>query len=207
MAITKKTPPVKLTVGSQYICMNTMDTDGNWTEDFAADVTELPTVVSVEVTDNADAYESYASGAVYDADTPITTQEISEENIAFPTILLANMRGEDIDEAGVTMGGGFGSRPYFAYGMAINRKDGSWEYRWYPKCKLIENTDTNETSEASHKDQNESVTIKAYGFNDKGNTYVRAITSEAGMSKMTAAAFFAAPLLSIAAVKGALPSA
>lgn len=207
MAITKKTPPVKLTVGSQYICMNNMDTDGNWTEDFATDVTELPTVVSVEVTDNADAYESYASGAVYDADTPITTQEISEENIAFPTILLANMRGEDIDEAGVTMGGGFGSRPYFAYGMAINRKDGSWEYRWYPKCKLIENTDTNETSEASHKDQNESVTIRAYGFNDKGNTYVRAITSEAGMSKMTAAAFFAAPLLSIAAVKGALPSA
>ena len=207
MAITKKTPPVKLTVGSQYICMNNMDTDGNWTEDFAADVTELPTVVSVEVTDKADAYESYASGAVYDADTPITTQEISEENIAFPTILLANMRGEDIDEAGVTMGGGFGSRPYFAYGMAINRKDGSWEYRWYPKCKLIENTDTNETSEESHKDQNESVTIRAYGFNDKGNTYVRAITSEAGMSKMTAAAFFAAPLLSIAAVKGALPSA
>lgn len=207
MAITKKTPPVKLTVGSQYICMNNMDTDGNWTEDFAADVTELPTVVSVEVTDNADAYETYASGAVYDADTPITTQEISEENVAFPTILLANMRGEDIDEAGVTMGGGFGSRPYFAYGMAINRKDGSWEYRWYPKCKLIENTDTTETSEDSHKDQNESVTIRAYGFNEKGNTYVRAITSEAGMSKMTAAAFFAAPLLSIAAVKGALPAA
>lgn len=207
MAITRKTPPVKLTVGSQYICMDTMDSDNNWTTSFSSDVTELPTVVSVEVTDNADSYETYASGAVYDADTPIVTQQISEENVAFPTVLLATMRGEEVDSAGVTMGGGFGARPYFAYGMAINRKDGSWEYRWYPKCKLIENSDSTETSEDKHKDQNETVTIKAYGFNDDGNTFVRAITSESGMANMTAAAFFAAPLLSIAAVKAALPSA
>lgn len=207
MAIKKKTPPVKLTVGSQYICMNNMDADNNWTETFAADVTELPTVVSVEVTDNADSYETYASGAVYDADTPIITQEIAEENVAFPTVLLANMRGETVDAAGVTMGGGFGTRPYFAYGMAINRKDGSWEYRWYPKCKLIENSDSTETSEDSHKDQNESVTIRAYGFNDDGNTFVRVLTSEEGMASMTAEAFFAKPLLTIAEVKGALPGA
>lgn len=205
MAITRKTPAVKLTVGSQYICMNTMDSSDNWTETFSSDVTELPTVVSVEVTDNADSYQTYASGAVYDADTPIVTQDISEENVAFPTILLASMRGETVDADGVTMGGGFGTRPYFAYGMAINRKDGSWEYRWYPKCKLVENTDATETSEDSHKDQNESVTIRSYGFNDAGNTYVRAITSEAGMAAMTAAAFFAAPLLTVAAVKEALP--
>ena len=206
MAITRKKPPVKLTVGSQYICMNSMTADGDWTENFEDDVLELPTVVNVEVTDNADSYETYASGAVYDTDTTVPTQEIAEENVAFPAITLANLRGETVDEAGITMGGGIGRRPFFAYGMAIKRKDGSWEFRWYPKCKLIENSDSTETSEDSHKDQNESVTIRAYGINDNGNTYVRAITSETGMAGMTAAAFFAAPLLSIAAVKAALPS-
>ena len=206
MAITKKTPAVKLTVGSQYICMNTMDSDNNWTETFASDVTELPTVVNVEVTDNSDSYEVYASGAVYDADTPITSQDISEENVAFPAILLAGLRGEEVDSTGVTQGGGFGVRPFFAYGMAIKRKDGSWEYRWYPKCKLTDNSDSTETSEATHKDQNETITIRAYGYDDDGHTYVRAITSESGMANMTAAAFFAAPLLTIAAVKAALPS-
>lgn len=206
MAITRKTPSRKITVGSQYICMNTMDANNDWTSTFSSDVTKLPTVVNVEVTDNADSYESYASGAIYDADTPIMSQDIAEENIAFPATLLATMRGEEVDADGVTLGGGFGVRPYFAYGVEIKRKDGSYEYRWYPKCKLINNNDSTETSEGSHKDQNEKVTIRAYGFNDGGNTFVRALTSETGMSAMTAAAFFAAPLTSIAAVKAALPS-
>lgn len=205
MAITKTTPAIKLTVGSQYICMNTMDSSNNWTSTFSSDVTELPTVVNVEVTDNSDSYEVYASGAVYDSDTPVTSQDISEENVAFPAILLAKLRGETVD-SGVALGGGFGVRPFFAYGMAVKRKDDSWEYRWYPKCKLVDNTDTSETSEASHKDQNETITIRAYGYDDDGHTYIRAITSESGMSAMTAAAFFATPLLTIADVKAAVPS-
>ena len=97
MAITRKTPSRKITVGSQYICMNTMDANNDWTGSFSSDVTKLPTVVNVEVTDNADSYESYASGAIYDADTPIMSQDIAEENIAFPATLLATMRGEEVD--------------------------------------------------------------------------------------------------------------
>lgn len=206
MAISKQTPAVKITVGDQYICKNVMDSGNNWTETFESDVIELPTVVNVEVTDNSDSYETYASGAVYDSDTPVTSQDIAEENVAFPTMLLAELRGETVDSDGVTLGGGFGVRPFFAYGMAIKRKDGSWEYRWYPKCKLITNTDKTETSEDSHKDQNEEITIRAYGYNDNGNTYIRCLTSEEGMEDMTAAAFFAAPLLTVADVKGALPT-
>ena len=34
MAITNKKPPVKQTVGAQYICFNTMSTEGEWTETF-----------------------------------------------------------------------------------------------------------------------------------------------------------------------------
>ena len=206
MGITKKHPPVKVTAGSQYICMNTMDSNNEWTTSFSSDVIELPTVVKVEISDNSDSYQTYASGAVYDSDTPVTYQDISEENVAFPNMLQALLRGETVDSDGVALGGGYGVRPYFAYGIAIKRKDGSWEYRWYPKCKLVENTDSTETSEDSHKDQNESLTIRAYGYNENGNTYVRAFTGESGMATMTAAAFFASPLLSIAAVKAALPS-
>ena len=47
MAINKQHPAVRHTVGSQYICMNTMSADNEWTETYAADVTELPTVVDV----------------------------------------------------------------------------------------------------------------------------------------------------------------
>ena len=171
MAITKKHPPVRHTVGSQYICMNTMSQEDEWTENYASDVTELPTVVDVEISDASDAYELYASGSIYDSDAPVTSQEISETNVAFPAILLSTLRGEVVD-GGVVQGGGYGVRPYFAYGCVIINKDGTKEYRWYPKCKLTENSDRAETSEASHKDQNGTVTIRAYGYDDDGHTYI-----------------------------------
>ena len=200
MAITKMHPPVRHTVGSQYICMNTMSAENEWTTTFASDVTELPTVIDVEISDASDAYETYASGAIYDSDSPVTSQEISETNVAFPAVLLSTLRGEEVD-SGVILGGGYGVRPYFAYGHIILNKDGTKEFRWYPKCKLIENSDRAETSEANHKDQNSTVTIRAYGFDDDGHTFVKALTSEAAMEDLTAAQFFAAPLLTIAAVK------
>lgn len=200
MSIEKKHPPVKLTVGSQYICMNTMDEDNQWTENFSEDVTELPTVINVEVTDNSDAYDTYASGAIYDSDAPVTSQEISEENIAFPAVLLARLRGEEVD-GGVVLGGGYGVRPFFAYGQVILNKDGSKEFRWYPKCKLTENNDRSETSEESHKDQNGTITIKAYGFDEGGHTNVKALIDSETLTNITAEKFFAAPLLTVASVK------
>ena len=203
--ITKVHPSTKHTVGSQYICMDTMDANNEWTSSFSSDVTELPTVVDVEFKDNSDAYDSYASGAVYESDAPVTSQEISETNIAFPAMLLAELRGETTDSDGVVLGGGYGVRPYFAYGCEIINKDGSKELRWYPKCKLTENSDKTATSEDSHKEQNDTVTIKAYGFDTDGHTYIKALTGESGMSTLTNAAFFAAPLLTIAAVKALIP--
>ena len=200
MSINKKHPPIKLTVGSQYICMNTMDEDNQWTQSFAEDVTELPTVINVEVTDNSDAYDTYASGAIYDSDAPVTSQEISEENVAFPAVLLAQLRGEEVD-GGVVLGGGYGVRPFFAYGHIILNKDGSKELRWYPKCKLTENNDRSETSEESHKDQNGTITIKAYGFDKDGHTNVRALIDSETLTNVTTEKFFAAPLLTVDAVK------
>ena len=41
MAITKKKPPIKETVGSQFICFNIMDEDADWTQQYEPDVEQL----------------------------------------------------------------------------------------------------------------------------------------------------------------------
>ena len=203
MATTRQHPSRRYTVGSQYICFNTMSADGEWTQNFEEAVTELPTVVDVEIGDNSDAYDVYASGNIYESDTPVTSQEISETNVAFPESLLARMRGETVED-GVVLGGGYGTRPFFAYGVEINYKDGTKDLRWYPKCKLTENDDRAETSEDKNKDQNRGITIKAYGFNENGNTVVKSLTDDEAMANMTPALFFAKPLLDVASVKALL---
>lgn len=206
MAITKKHPAMKLTVGAQYICFNEMDENNDWTDEFESDVVQLPTVVDVTVTDNTDAYESYASGDVYESDAPVTYVDIETTQIAFPDALLARMRGDTID-GGAVLGGGISQiRPYFAYGIVIEKKDGSLDLRWYPKCKLTENSDATATSTDSHSDQTDSTTIRAYGYDTDGNKVARALTGETGYERITEAAFFAAPVLTIAAIKALIPS-
>lgn len=205
MAITKKKPPVKVTAGAQYICFNTMNADNEWTEDFETTVLQLPTVVDVAVTDNTDAYDAYASGQIYDTDTVVTSKSIAVTNIAFGDALLAKMRGDDVD-GGIVLGGGRKAiRPYFAYGIVVVRKDGSLDLRWYPKCKLTENSDSAATSTDAHQDQNDTITIKAFSFDDDEHQEVRVLTGEEGYSGITEAAFFAAPILTKAAAQALIP--
>jgi len=206
MAITEKRPSVKLTVGAQYICFNTMTEDGAWTETFETDVVKLPTVTQVQVTDNADSYDDYASGAAYDSDTDVPTKDIQETNLAFPDLLLAKMRGDAVD-GGVVVEGKVGvTRPFFAYGFVVQKKSGELDLRWYPKCKLIENTDSTATSGESHSSQTDDITIRAYRMDDEKGIDVRVFTGDASTNKITEAAFFAAPILTAAAAK-ALQSA
>lgn len=201
MTIASKKPPIKLTVGAQYICFNTMTTDGEWQSgQYASDVTKLPTVVSAEISDVADTYDAYASGAIYDTDTDVIAKQIAVENIAFSNLLIAQMRGDTID-GGVIVSGGKRVRPYFAYGLVKLFKDGSKHLCWYPKCKLIENDDTNATSNESHTDQNKSVTIKAFTINDNGDTDVSIDTSVTEYADVTEAEFFATPIETAAEAK------
>lgn len=60
MAIKTKRPPMKETVGAQYLCFNTMDTDGRWTSTFAEEVEKTEVVKSVKVTENGEASDTYA---------------------------------------------------------------------------------------------------------------------------------------------------
>ncbi len=203
MAITEKRPSTKYTVGAQYICFNT---DPKWTaETFDTDVTKLPTVVDIDVADNSDSYESYASGAVYDSDTLVTYKEISVTQLAFDEATIAKMKGDTNDE-GIIMSGGVKARPYFAYGVPIIKKDRTMDMRWYPKCKLVDNSDATATSTDSHSDQTDSLTIRAYGFDADQNQEVKVLTAETANAGITEDAFFAAPVLTVAAVKALRPS-
>ena len=134
MAITEKRPSTKYTVGAQYICFNE---DPEWdSSEFETDVIKLPTVVDVNVADNSDSYQSYASGEVYESDTIVTYKELSVTQLAFDEKTIARMKGDTVDE-GIIMSGGVKTRPYFAYGVPIIKKDGTRDMRWYPKCKLV----------------------------------------------------------------------
>ena len=201
MAIAEKKPSVKLTVGAQYICFNTMDANNDWTDAFETDVIKLPTVTQVQVTDNSDSYDSYASGAIYDSDTEIQSKDIQETNLAFSDTLLAKMRGDVVD-GGVIVEGKLGTvRPYFAYGFVVQKKNGELDLRWYPKCKLVENSDSTATSEESHSDQTDDITIRAYRMSDDKGIAVRVNTGEEGYDTVTEDAFFAAPLTTADAAK------
>lgn len=203
MAITEKRPSTKYTVGAQYICFNE---DADWdSSEFEADVIKLPTVVDIDVADNSDSYESYASGAVYESDTIVTYKEISVTQLAFDDATIAKMKGDTID-TGIIMSGGIKTRPYFAYGVPIIKKDKTMDMRWFPKCKLVEKSDATATSTDSHSDQTDTMTIRAYGFDETQNQEIKVLTSETANAGITEAAFFAAPVLTVAAAKALRPT-
>lgn len=201
--ITELRPKVKLTVGAQYICFNEGDANGDWdAEAFEADVSKFPTVVQASITDEVDSYEVYASGAVYDADANVLSKTIAVTNVAFDDATIAKMKGESVSQKGVIMEGGTAERPWFAYGIVEMKKGGGLVLRWFPKCKLTENSDEAATSTASHSDQNSTMNIKAYQFNDAGNTDVKAPE----IAGITEDAFFDEPLLTAAAVEALIPT-
>ena len=198
MAINEKKPSTKYTVGAQYICFNG---DPDWKADeFEEDVLKLPTVVDINVADNSDSYESYASGAVYESGTIVTYKEISVTQLAFDEGTIAKMKGDTVD-SGIIMSGGIKERPFFAYGVPIIKKDKTKDMRWYPKCKLVDNSDAAATSTDSHSDQTDTLTIRAYGFDETQNQEVKVLTAETANASITENAFFAAPILTVAAAK------
>ena len=203
MAITEKKPSTKYTVGAQYICFNT---DDDWdASDFEASVTKLPTVVDINIADNSNSYQSYASGIVYESDTIVNYKEISVTQLAFEEEIIAKMKGDTVD-TGIIMSGGFKTRPYFAYGVPIIKKDKTMDLRWFPKCQLVDNSDKTATSTDSHSDQTDTLTIRAYGFDADQNQEVSVLTSDSNNAGITEAAFFAAPVLTVAAAKALRPA-
>lgn len=196
MSIITRKPPMKETVGAQYICFNKQTEDGEWSDQYEDSVEKTEVVKSVKVTENFENTPVYASGKLYDTDTSTSHTDIEVSVIAFPQDTLAKMRGEIIAEGGLHLSGGKGVRPYFSYGKVVQLKNGKVRLEWYPKCKLSSNSDEVSTREDKFSEQSDTITISAYPFtsNDDIKTYVDSSTSSFPEG-LTEEKFFAKPIL------------
>ena len=196
MSIVTKKPPVKETVGAQYVCFNQAAEDGEWSNSYEAEVEQTKVVKSVKVSENSESADVYASGEVYDTDTSTSATDIEVQVIAFPADTLARMRGEVVDAGGLHLSGGSGERPYFAYGKVVKMKKGGIRLEWFPKCKLAENSDEANTKEDKYSEQADTIKIKAYKFNENGDIKAYVDSTDSNFPKgLTEEKFFAKPIL------------
>ena len=101
MSIKNKRPPRKETVGAQYVCFATASEDGEFSGQYEEDVERTAVVKNVNVTENGENSDVYASGEVYDTDTSVAADTIEVEVIAFPIETLAKMRAATVGSGGL----------------------------------------------------------------------------------------------------------
>lgn len=197
MTIENKKPPIKETVGSQYICFATATEDNIFDGTYEEDVERTDVVKSVKVSENSESTTVRASGTDYETVSSSSGHEISVEVVAFPAETLSKMRGDTIDMGGLIITNTNSTKPFFAYGKVVKMKGGKVRYDWYPKCQLAENTDDVATSEEKFSEQNDTLTIKAFAFNDKGEIKT-SINADYKMPEgLTEEKFFTKPILSV----------
>ena len=199
MAIKSKRPMMKETVGAQYYAFNTPDEDGNVDYTTYEDTIKTEVVKQIGTTENGDTTTVRASGKDYASFNQVSSTDLEVEVVAFPQEDLARMRGENIATNGLVSSGGTKERPYFAYGKVVKLVGGGVRFDWYPKCQVIENTDDIATSEDSFSEQNDTVTIRAYAFNEKGENKNYVDSSITGFPEgLTEEKFFSKPIVTSA---------
>lgn len=195
----EKKPMIKETVGAQYYAFNKPDDKGNYVPKSTSYEETIKTnvVKKVGTSENVENTPVKASGIDYLTASQIANIDLAVEVVAFPIDDLAEMRGEDADEGGLITTKTSSKRPFFAYGKVVKKIGGGFRFDWYPKCQLIENTDDVETKEDTFKEQNDTVTIRAYAYDAEGKNIKVAIDSEATNfpKGMTEEKFFKAPIL------------
>lgn len=195
--ITTKKPMMKETVGAQYYAFNNpaegVEFDSTKYEE---NVIKTETVKKVGVTENMESTPVKASGKDYTTVNQTSSIDIAVEVIAVVPSDLKKMRGEKTSKSGLNQSGTSNVRPYFAYGKTVKKIGGGERYEWFPKCQLVENTDDIETKEESFKEQNDTLTIRAYPFDDEGNIKNYIDTEDESYPKgVTEDMFFAAPIV------------
>lgn len=194
-----KRPMMKETVGAQYYAFNTPDEDGNVDYTTYEDTIKTEVVKQIGTTENGEATTVRASGKDYASFNQVSSTDLEVEVVAFPQEDLARMRGENIATNGLVSSGGTKERPYFAYGKVVKLVGGGVRFDWYPKCQVIENTDDIATSEDSFSEQNDTVTIRAYAFNEKGENKNYVDSSITGFPEgLTEEKFFSKPIVTSA---------
>ena len=158
---------------------------------------------NVKITENSETSDAYASGKVYDSDTPMTSIDVEVEVLAFPDDTISRMRGDTVEKSGLILSGANSERPFFAYGKVVKLKNGNCRYEWYPKCKLTENSDDVATSEEKASEQTDTIKIRAYPFDIAGNIFTK-VTESTASEGLTEEKFFAKPILTDADLTAAL---
>ena len=194
-----KRPMMKETVGAQYYAFNTPDEDGNVDYTTYEDTIKTEVVKQIGTTENGETTTVRASGKDYASFNQVSSTDLEVEVVAFPQEDLARMRGENIATNGLVSSGGTKERPYFAYGKVVKLVGGGVRFDWYPKCQVIENTDDIATSEDRFSEQNDTVTIRAYAFNEKGENKNYVDSSITGFPEgLTEEKFFSKPIVTSA---------
>ena len=122
MSINTKKPAMKQTVGAQYMCFVDATEGKEYDGTYEADVEKTEVVKSVKVTENSETSDVYASGKIYDSDSPMSSIDIEVSVIAFPDDTISKMRGETKGTGGLILAGGKSERPFFAYGKVVKLK-------------------------------------------------------------------------------------
>lgn len=164
-----KKPLIKETVGAAYYAFNTPTEDGEFNPVTYDEIVKSPIIKSIGTTENAESAVVRASGQDYTTSSKMSSVELAIEVVAFHPDDLAKLRGEKVDNDGLISSGRPADRPFVALGFPILKKGGGTKFTWYPKCQLVENTDDIATSEESFSEQNDTLTFRAYAFNDDGD--------------------------------------
>lgn len=196
MAITTKRPKIKETVGALYYAFNVMKVTGEFDPENYEETVKSDVVKTINTTDNTGSTVVRASGADYMTAYQTSSADNEVEVVAIDPEDLYKMKGEDIHENGLVLGGAPKARPYFAFGKLVKKVGGAVEYVWYPKCQLVENTDEAATSEEEFSEQNDTITIKAYAFDNEGHISVRVNSEMSNFPEgLTEEKFFEKPIL------------
>ncbi|MDD4734017.1 MAG: phage tail protein [Bacilli bacterium] len=161
-----KKPMIKETVGAAYYAFNTPDESGEYSPSTYEATVKSPVIKSIGTNENAESSVVRASGTDYSTSSQTSSVELAIKVVAFHPDDLAKLRGDNVDTDGLISSGRPSTRPFIALGFPILKKGGGVKYTWYPKCQLIENTDDIATSEEKFSEQNDTLTLRAYAFND-----------------------------------------
>lgn len=200
-----KKPMIKETVGSLYTAFNTPTESGDFSNTYEETI-KSDVVKNIGTTENAENTIVRSSGVDYETVNQTSSIEMAVEVVAFDPATLARMRGDDTsDNGGLILSGAPARRPFFAFGKVVKKVGGGVQYAWYPKCQLVENTDDIATSEDSFSEQNDTITIRAYSFNDadQKKTYVDSET-DSFPEGLTEEKFFTKPILTAADLASAV---
>ena len=194
-----KKPKIIETVGAFYYAFNTPSEDGEFNATTYETIVKSPIIKKVSVEPESETVPIRASGEDYDQVSQTSSIGIEVEVIAFDPTDLATAKGEAINTNGLVLGGASTSRPYFACGYPVIKKDGHKCLKWFPKCKLTENSEETSTSDTSYSEQTSTVNITAYSFDSDNHKFVYLDSEMASYPEdMTEDKFFAQVITSVA---------